>query len=93
MEEDTTPGKLDALARRVTRLEETAQRIDARWGENAERIARIEKAVAENTDLTRDIRDVVVAGKVGGRLIKWAGGIAAGAAAMWAAWTQIGGGK
>lgn len=89
MELDTTPGKLDALAARVTHLEATAQRIDARGGENAERIARIESAVAENTELTRDIRDVLIAGKVGGRFIKWFGGIVAGAAAVWAAWTQL----
>lgn len=69
---DSMPGKLDALAVRV---------------------GKIESAVAENTEITRDIRDALIAGKLAGRVIKWAGGIAAGAVALWSAWTHMGGGK
>jgi hypothetical protein len=59
----------------------------------SERVGKIEVAMAENTELTRDIRDALVAGKVAGRFIKWVGGTVGGLAAMWAAWSQFGGGK
>ncbi len=58
-----------------------------------ERVVHIERAVAENTEITRDIRDALVAGRVAGKVIKWAGGIAGGIVAMWAAWHQFNGGK
>lgn len=53
------------------------------------RVGRIEVAVAENTELTRDIRDALIAGRIVGRVIKWASGIVAGAVALWAAWHQV----
>jgi hypothetical protein len=53
------------------------------------RVAHIEKAVAENTDLTRDIRDAMVAGRVMTKVLKWCGAIAAACSALWVAWVQF----
>ncbi len=58
-----------------------------------ERVGHIERAVAENTEITRDLRHALVAGRVAGKVIKWAGGIAGGLVALWAAWHQMNGGK
>lgn len=65
---DSMPGKLDALATRVGRLE---------------------TAMVENTEITRDIRDALVAGRVLSRAAKWLAGIVASVAAIWAAWHQV----
>lgn len=60
---------------------------DSEWMQHIEsKIASIEKAVAENTDLTRDIRDALVFARVGSKLLKWLSAIAASLAAIWAAW-------
>lgn len=53
------------------------------------RVEHIERAVAENTDLTRDIRDAVVAGRVATKVIKWLGAVAAAGSALWVAWQQM----
>ena len=84
MNDDTVPGQ----------LEEIHQRLKA----GDERMAGLERQVAENTALTRentaitrDIKDLLDAARLGfkvlgglGVFIKWAGGIAAGLAALWA---------
>ena len=61
--------------------------------ELAGRVGRLEIAVAENTDLTRDIKDALGGLRVFGRVMKWLAGVAAGFAAVVAAWTHLGGGK
>jgi len=55
----------------------------------AARVVHIEKAVAENTDLTRDIRDALIAGRVMTKALKWLGAIAAAGSALWVAWQQL----
>lgn len=52
------------------------------------RVEHIEKAVAENTELTRDIRDAVVAGRIATKVIKWLGAVAAACSALWVAFYQ-----
>lgn len=69
---------------------DTIKRLD--HGET--RMASIEGELAINTELTKEIRDAVTAGKMMSRLIRWVGGIAAAGAAIWAAAVTImGGGK
>ena len=53
------------------------------------RLANVEEAVRENTEITKDIRDAVVAGRVAAKLIKWLGAIAAAGSAIWIAWYQL----
>lgn len=58
------------------------------------RMTSIEAELLMNTEITREIRDAVTAGKMMSRLIRWVGGIAAAGAAIWAAAVTImGGGK
>lgn len=57
------------------------------------RVGKIEVAVAENTELTRDIKDLLTAGKVMSKIIKWMGGLAAAGSAIWAAFHLGSGGK
>ena len=75
---DSMPGKLDALAVRVGKIE-------ADMEENT-------RVTRENLDLLRDIRDLVTTGKVVNRIVRWAGGLAAAGAAIWGA-LHMGGGK
>lgn len=67
--------KLDALSERVERVEAA--------------VYEIQREVIENTDITRDVRDALVAGKVMARVIKWAGVVAAGCSAVWVAFYQF----
>lgn len=54
-----------------------------------DRVNKIEREVAENTEITREIRDAVVAGRVATKVIKWLGAIAAAGSALWVAWSQM----
>lgn len=104
--DDTTPGKLDALAKRVSQVESTAQRIDAAVAANTERVERIEASIAENTTITRtvakqlpEIKEMLTVytqakttGSVLTRLLRWAGGVGAAIAGIWAA-LHVGSGK
>ena len=53
------------------------------------RVEKIERAVEENTELTRDIRDAVVAGRIATKVIKWLGAVAAAGSALWVAFWQL----
>lgn len=53
------------------------------------RLKQLEITLGENTDLTRDMRDMLVAGKVMTKVIKWAGAIALAGSALYAAGYQI----
>lgn len=69
--DDSVPAQLDEIRARL-------ERGDAR-------MTAIEKAVAENTEITKDIRDALVAGRVISRLARWLGGLAIAASAIYAA--------
>lgn len=63
------------------------QRLDA----GSTRMASIEAALATNTEITQDIHDVIVAARVGfrvlgglGQAVKWLGMVATGALGLWA---------
>lgn len=66
-------------------LEEIRSRLD----KGDDRFAKIELAVKENTEITKDIRDAVVAGRVATRLIKWLGALALAISALWALFHQV----
>lgn len=72
---NTVPGQLEAIRRR----------LDA--GDH--RMTAIERALAENTDITRDIRDAVTAGRVFTKVIKWVGVLAVAGSAIYAAVYQL----
>lgn len=55
------------------------------------RVGRLEVAVAENTELTRDIKDALGGLRVFGLVMKWVAGVVGGAVAIWTAWTHLGG--
>jgi hypothetical protein len=47
------------------------------------------KAIQDNTEITREIRDVLIAGKTGARMVKWIGGLGAGLVGMAAGWQWL----
>jgi hypothetical protein len=81
-EDQTIPGALDGIRERLVGTER-------RVGEIERRMQGVETLLNENTTVTREIRDVVTAGRVFTRVVKWAGSIALAAGALWAAWYQI----
>jgi len=68
---DTVPGELAAIR----------ERLAAGDG----RMSALEEAVAENTAITRQIRDAMVAGRVAGQVIRVMGWMAAAGTAIWGA--------
>lgn len=50
-----------------------------------DRLTVLERLVQENTEMTKDIRDAVTAGRVATKVIKWAGAIALASSAIYAA--------
>lgn len=61
--------------------------------ELAGRVGRLEAAVEENTELTRDIKDALGGLRVLGVVMKWVAGVVGGGIAIFSAWTHMGGGK
>jgi hypothetical protein len=49
------------------------------------RMSGIEIAVAENTNLTRDIRDAIIAARLTTRIVRWVAPLVVAAAGAWAA--------
>lgn len=74
-DEETIPGALDAIRKEQHRTEE--------------RLSALEQAVEDNTQLTREIRDAVTAGRVATRVIKWLGGLALAFSALSALYYQL----
>ena len=74
------------LVNQISEITVTLRNQDERIAVSATQLKRIESAVSENTDLTRDIRDAITAGKVAGSLVKW---LAAAVVTMSAAWVAM----
>lgn len=72
---DTVPAQLDAIR---GRLDSGDKRFES-----------IERALAENTEITKDIRDAIVAGRVATKAVKWLGALAIAGSAIYAAAYQI----
>lgn len=64
-----------------------------RLSDGEKRMAGIEGQLLINTELTKEIRDAVVTARTMSRVLRWAGGIAAACAAIWAAAITFMGGK
>lgn len=67
-----------------------------RLDEGDDRFKKLEKSIEENTTLTKkidksteEIRDALVAAKVGTKLIKWIGALAIAAAAVYSFYYQV----
>lgn len=80
--EDSVPGQLDAIRRRLDNGEARFMKIE-------EGQAQLKTAMAENTEITKDIRDAVTAGRVATKVVKWVGGLAIAGSAIWASFYQL----
>ncbi len=78
-----------ALTEQVSEMVVRQHTIDARLLEGDRRMEAIELSLRENTDITRDIRDAVVAGRVATRFIKWAGAVAIAVVCLYQAWATL----
>jgi hypothetical protein len=74
-DEETIPGALDAIRKEQHRTEV--------------RLTALEQAVEDNTQLTREIRDAVTAGRVATKVVKWLGGLAIALSALYALYYQL----
>lgn len=81
-EDETIPGALDGIRERLGGTER-------RVGDIEQRMQGMEQLLTENTAVTREIRDVVTAGRVFTRVVKWAGALAIAGSALYAAWHQF----
>ena len=63
--------------------------IEHRLGKGDERMGRMESKIDENTDLTRDIRDALIAGKFTVKAIKLVGALSIAGSAIWAGAYQL----
>lgn len=72
---DSVPGQLEEIRKRLDKGDR--------------RFETLETAVRENTEITKDIRDAVVAGRVATKLIKWLGAVALAVSAIWALVHQV----
>ena len=85
---ETTPAGVTHEAIIAVLLEhrqDTIRRLD--HGE--QRMSAIERALDENTSLTREIRDAVTAGKWITRALRWAGGIAVAIVGLWSLYAAV----
>lgn len=80
---ETTPAELTAIHDRLDAGEVRMARIEGQVAENT-------ALTRENTEMTKDIKDLLVAARVGlkvlgglGAIAKWAGTVAAAAVAIW----------
>jgi hypothetical protein len=81
-EDETIPGALDGIRQRLGGTER-------RVGDIEQRMAGVETLLTENTAVTREIRDVVTAGRLFTRAVKWAGAVALAVSALYAVWYQF----
>lgn len=70
-------------------MSEFADTVPGTLDDIKNRVARLERAVAENTDITRDVRDMLTAGRVMVKAAKVLGAVAAAGSAMWIAFYQL----
>lgn len=81
-QEDSIPGQLDAIRMRLDNGEARFVKLEAGQAD-------LKKAMAENTEITKDIRDAVTAGRVATKVVKWVGGLAIASSAIWASIYQL----
>jgi hypothetical protein len=72
------------------------QSIEDRLAEAEKQLSAMREELRDNSEITQDIREILVAAKVGlrvlgglGQLVKWLGIVAGGVAAVYGAWQAI----
>jgi hypothetical protein len=98
-DDDTDRRRMSELQRTVDRHDDRLGQlatvpgvlidIDRRLAENERRMGAMEARLIENTTITQQIRDAQIAGKVVTSIAKWVAGLVLGAAALWAAISQL----
>lgn len=83
--EPTVPGQLSALKYRVFAVEQRLGAIVIQLAENTELTRSTSAQLGKTNDMTRDILDALTFGRFFTRLLKWAGGLALAATAIYAA--------
>jgi beta-phosphoglucomutase-like phosphatase (HAD superfamily) len=77
------------LVNQISEVTVTLRRQDEKIAVNAGQLNLIQQAVAENTNLTRDVRDAITAGKVAGRLVRWMAATIVTLSAAWLAFKGL----
>lgn len=89
---ETIPGELQEIHARLDAGDARMGRMEGAIAENTAETVAIKKAVDENTEVTKDIRDLMTTGRVGRKVLIWVGGVAGALMALWQAWTAVSGG-
>jgi hypothetical protein len=77
----TVPGALNEIN---NRLAETDRRLLAMHAENDRRLVAMDERLRTNTEVTQQIRDAQVAGRILGKLLTWVGTVAAALGGLYA---------
>jgi hypothetical protein len=77
----TVPGALVEIS---NRLADTERRMSSMHADNERRLVSMDERLKQNTDVTQQIRDAQIAGRILGKLFTWIGGIAAALGAFYA---------
>lgn len=75
--------------RQISGLTEAVKEINDSLQGGRDRMDRIEKLIAENTTITKSVRETVTAGKVATKVIQWLAGFATAVTVIYAAYYQV----
>ncbi len=75
--DDTVPGQLEEIRRRLNAGDRRFTELDRRLAENTELTRENTRITREAAEDIRDVRDALVFARVSTRLIKWLGAIGA----------------
>lgn len=91
--EETIPGELTAIHERLNAGDQRMEGIERQVAENTRLTIENTTLTRDNAETTQDIKDLMVAAKLGFKVLgglgvafKWLGGIAAAAAALYSAY-------
>lgn len=91
--DETIPGELTAIHERLDAGDKRMEGIEAQMTENTRLTIENTRLTRDNAETTQDIKDLMVAAKLGFKVLgglgvafKWLGGIAAAAAALYSAY-------
>lgn len=83
MTEDSIPAQLALINERLDRGDKKMRQLSTDVGDLKTGQEQFAKAMQANTEMTADIRDVVTAGRVGSKVVKWLGAMAIAGASIW----------
>jgi hypothetical protein len=84
--EDTVPGQLDAINRRLDDGDREFRKLRAEVAENTALTRENTRVTQETADDIKAVREALVFARVGSRLIKWMGGLGAVVITGWQLW-------